>query len=107
MAFDRAREARIARKEMQATAMDQKFYELEVERTKNLGNMTTALLMLASSMDTLTRYCYPINYSSYFLVFLLLFFSVGEQCGWCFEPLQGSPTDLPLPFAPLSRLYLH
>ena len=55
MAFDTAREARIARKEMQAASMDEKFYELEVERTKNLGNMTTALLMLASSMDTLTR----------------------------------------------------
>lgn len=36
--------------------MNQKFYELEVERTRNLGNMTSALLMLASSMDTLTRF---------------------------------------------------
>lgn len=59
MAFDTAREARIARKETQAANMDQKFYDLEVERTKNLGNMTNALLMLASSMDTLTRFCYP------------------------------------------------
>ena len=55
MAFDAAREARIARREMQATSMDERLYELEVERTKNLGNMTTALLMLATSMDTLTR----------------------------------------------------
>lgn len=55
LAFDTAREARIAQKELQTSSMDQKLYELEVERTKNLGNMTTALLMLASSMDTLTR----------------------------------------------------
>ena len=65
MAFDTAREARIARKEMEAASMDQKFYELEVERTKNLGNMTTALLMLASSMDTLTRCrCSPLSLSN-------------------------------------------
>ena len=56
MAFDMARKVKIARKETQAAHMDQMFYELEVERTKNLGNMTTALLMLATSMDTLTRY---------------------------------------------------
>ena len=59
MAFDTTREARIARKESQATNMDQNFYELEVEKTINLGNMTSALLMLASSMDTLTRFSYP------------------------------------------------
>ena len=57
LAFDTAREARITKKEMVATTLDQKLYELEVERTKNLGNMTSALLMLASSMDTLTRLC--------------------------------------------------
>lgn len=55
LAFDRAREARIAQKENDVVSMDQKLYELEVERTKNLGNMTAALLMLASSMDVLTR----------------------------------------------------
>ena len=55
LAFDNAREARLTQKESQATHMDLKFYELEVERTKNMGNMTTALLMLATSMDTLTR----------------------------------------------------
>jgi hypothetical protein len=69
IAFDTAREAKIARKEVQATHMDEKLYELEVERTKNLGNMTTALLMLASSMDTLTRFCYPTFYLSFFIVF--------------------------------------
>ena len=56
LAFDNAREARFAQKESQTAHMDQKLYELEVERTKNMGNMTTALLMLATSMDTLTRY---------------------------------------------------
>jgi hypothetical protein len=55
LAFDKAREARIAQKGTDVITMDQKMYELEVERTKNLGNMTGALLMLASSMDALTR----------------------------------------------------
>ena len=44
--------------------MDQKLYELEVERTRNLGNMTNALLMLASSMDALTRYSFLAPYLS-------------------------------------------
>ena len=57
LAIDKAREARLALKDTTVTNMDQKLYELEVERTKNLGNMTTALLMLATSMDALTRYC--------------------------------------------------
>ena len=55
LALDTAREARIARKDSEVVNMDQKLYELEVERTRNLGNMTSALLMLASSMDALTR----------------------------------------------------
>ena len=56
MAFDMARESRIAQKEVESFHMDKKMYELEVERTRNLGNMTSALLMLASSMDALTRF---------------------------------------------------
>ena len=48
LAFDTAREARLAQKESQAVDIDHKFYELEVQRTRNLGNMTAALLMLAS-----------------------------------------------------------
>lgn len=56
MAFDAAREARIAKKDAETLSMEQKLYELEAERTKNLGNMTSALLMLASSMDALTRF---------------------------------------------------
>ena len=54
-ALDTAREARLAHKEAQTVHMDEKLYSLEVERTRNLGNMTSALLMLASSMDALTR----------------------------------------------------
>ena len=57
MALDTAREVRIANKEAEAVNMENKLYNLEVERTKNLGNMTSALLMLASSMDALTRLC--------------------------------------------------
>ena len=57
MALDMARETRMARKEAETSNMNNKLYELEVERTKNLGNMTSALLMLASSMDALTRFC--------------------------------------------------
>ena len=56
LAFDTARESRLTQKESKTADMNQKFYELEVERTRNLGNMTSALLMLASSMDTLTRF---------------------------------------------------
>ena len=56
-AFDKAREERIAHKESEVSHMDKKLFELEVERTRNLGNMTSALLMLASSMDALTRLC--------------------------------------------------
>ena len=56
MAFDIAREARIAKKDAENLSMEHKLYELEAERTKNLGNMTSALLMMASSMDALTRY---------------------------------------------------
>ena len=56
MAFDTAREARIAKKDAENLILEQKLYELEAERTRNLGNMTSALLMMASSMDALTRY---------------------------------------------------
>lgn len=76
-AFDTAREARIAHKESHAAHMDDKLYDLEVERTKNLGNMTNALLMLASSMDALTR------------LFFLLFSMVCACCA-----LHGLPLYL-------------
>ena len=95
LAFDRAREARIAQKENDVIGMDQKLYELEVERTKNLGNMTTALLMLASSMDCLTRYfsqpsslsfCYP--FTLFYLLGVLL-------CSWHYGHELDSPTSHP------------
>lgn len=56
LAFDTAREKRIAQKKLEITNMDKKLYDLEVEITKNLGNTTTALMMLASSIDALTRF---------------------------------------------------
>ena len=56
LAFDTARERRIAQKKLEITNMDKKLYDLEVEITKNLGNTTTALMMLASSIDALTRF---------------------------------------------------
>ena len=43
MALDIAREARIAQKDVEAFHMDKKMYELEVERTRNLGNMTSVI----------------------------------------------------------------
>ena len=74
LVIDTAREARIAHKDKEVINMDQKLYDLEVERTKNLGNMTSALLMLASSMDALTRY---ISLPSSILLVPLLKFSVS------------------------------
>jgi hypothetical protein len=56
MTLDITREARIAQKDVEAFHMDKKMYVLEVERTRNLGNMTSVLLMLASSIDALTRF---------------------------------------------------
>jgi hypothetical protein len=74
MALDTAREARIANKEAETSSIDNKLYDLEVERTKNLGNMTSALLMLASSMDTLTRCCIqPQPISHLFSICLMIF----------------------------------
>ena len=98
LAFDTAREARLTDKENQAADMDHKFYELEVERTRNLGNMTTVLFMLASSMDTLTRYA--IAHTSPILRFLLttLAYSHGFLCDVHFEPKPSSPKYPPLPW---------
>lgn len=74
MVLDIARETRIAHKEAEASNMDKKLYELEVERTKNLGNMTSALLMLASSMDALTRFCVqPTPFYFLVVIYLMLF----------------------------------
>ena len=80
MALDTAREVRIANKEAEAFHMDNKLYDLEVERTRNLGNMTSALLMLASSMDTLTRLC--VNPST-LLAFVLMCFMLYVDVFLC------------------------
>ena len=69
LAFDKAREEIIAHKESDVSHMNKKLFEMEVERTRNLGNMTSALLMLALSMDALTRLCLSLQY---FQVFFLL-----------------------------------
>jgi hypothetical protein len=70
MAFDNAREARIAKKDAESLILEQKLYELEAERTKNLGNMTSALLMMASSMDALTRYAGRTKYCCFSAIVL-------------------------------------
>jgi hypothetical protein len=97
-AFDTAREARIALKDTEAINLDHKLYELEVERTKNLGNMTSALLMLASSMDALTRFST--------LPFYILLYPTINFCASSFESphvshfecAQGSPVCPLWPF---------
>ena len=81
LAFDTAREAQTIQKESQAASMEQKFYELEVERMRNLGNMTSVLLMLASIMDTLTRYKSPPFYHMC-APFKSFVFLDGFLCGW-------------------------
>jgi hypothetical protein len=67
LTFDTAREAMIVQKENDVTNMDNKMFELELETTRNLGNMTVALMMLASSMDAFTR-CGNQSYSLHFNV---------------------------------------
>jgi hypothetical protein len=78
LAFDTAREARIAKKKNEVTNLDNKLYELEVERTKNLGNMTSVLLMLASSMDALTRLCHLNIFPHIFSI--LKFYLLSDFC---------------------------
>ena len=107
IALDKAREARIAHKEAQTFNMDNKLYELEVERTRNLGNMTSALLMLASSMDTLTRFSLqPTTLPSMPILKVRLFVDV-LQCTRSFEPEPSSPIGPPLPSSPPTMLCLH
>ena len=95
LAFDTAREARLTQKETQAAAMEQKFYELEVERTKNLGNMTGALLMLASSMDALTRFGCSLNSCLPSLQLMLTVFLDDWLCAGSFGLEQDSPRGPP------------
>ena len=105
LAFDRARKARIAQKEIDVISMDQKLYELEVERTKNHGNMTSALLMLASSMDSLTRY-FALPSSPSFLITFTLIYPLGFLLyGWHFAIEPDNPIGPLWPCTPLAMLY--
>lgn len=74
MAFDTAREARIARKDAETFNMEQKLNELETKKTIFLGNMTTALLMMASSMDALTRFNVQTLTLAFTTIFIVMFF---------------------------------
>ena len=98
LAFDTAREARLSQKESKAADMDQKMYELEVERTRNLGNMTSALLMLASSMDTLTRFDFTPSPIQITLLLSTLSYLDGFPCVVHFESALGSLASHPSPF---------
>ena len=104
MALDTAREARIARKDSEVVSMDQKLYLLEVERTKNLGNMTSALLMLASSMDALTRSSFLPYYIQLCMLFNFFDFSDVFQRVPHFECEPSNPKCLPLPFGLQAKL---
>ena len=107
MALDIAREARIAHKEAEASSMDKELYELEVERTKNLGNMTSALLMLATSMDALTRCCVnpitiPINSHS-----CVMLSANVLLCTLSYVSVPGNPTNPLSPSSLPTVLYPH
>ena len=107
LALDTAREARIAQKEAQVVSTNQNFYELEVERIKFLGNMTNALLMLASSMDALRRFCILPSSFEFWLNFKVLFFSGVLLCNWHFEYVLDNLANPPLLSFLLARLFLH
>jgi hypothetical protein len=104
MALDTAREARIARKDSEVVNMDQKLYELEVERTKNLGNMTSALLMMATSMDALTRYGFPPVSMLFTLAFKFVFLFAGLHFSLPDECAPSSPPGPLVPFGPPTML---
>jgi hypothetical protein len=109
MAFDAAREARMAKKDAETLNMDQRLYELEAERTKNLGNMTTALLMLASSMDALTRFIMQSLTLALSFIPIVLFLKDVWRCSLHFVCAQGSqecplsPSCLPARLFPRSQ----
>ena len=98
LALDTAREARLAKKDEEVISIDNKLYELEVERTRNLGNMTSALLMLESSMDALTRYTLLPLSCLCFSPFKLRVILGGLPSAFHFEFAQGSPINPPSPF---------
>ena len=107
LALDIAREARIAQKEAQVVSMDQKLYELEVEKTKKLGNMTSALLLLASSMDALIRFrILSLSFELGFILEVLVFLGVFP-CSRHFGYVPSSLANPPLPSFLLTMLFLH
>jgi hypothetical protein len=99
MAFDTAREARMARKDAETFNMEQKLYELEAERTKNLGNMTTALLMMASSMDALTRFNVQTLTLAITIVLNVMSFGGAWKCDQHFGFARGNQECLLWPFS--------
>ena len=107
LALNTARETRIAHKKTQVVSIDKKIYELEVEGTKFLGNMTNALSLLASSMDALTRFC--ILSSSFELGFILevLVFLGVIPCSRQFGYVPSSLANPYLPSFLLVTLFLH
>lgn len=107
MTLDMARETRIAHKDAEAFNMDKKLYELEVKRTKNLGNMTSALLMLASSMDALTMFCVQPTTLWVWVVLFVMLFAYVYLCAWNSVYVLDSPASPPLPSSPPTMLSRH
>jgi hypothetical protein len=105
LALDTANLARLAKKDEEVISMDRKLYELEVERTRNLGNMTSALLMLTSSMDALTRYTLLPLSCLCLSLFKLRFILGGLPSAFHFEFAQGSPINPLAPSVLLLRFY--
>ena len=95
LAFDTAREVRIAQKKAQTMNTDQIFYELEVERIYFSGNMTSVLLMLASSIDALTRFCVLPSFLEFWLILKVLVFSGiflhSSYFGYVLDNLRNPP----------------
>jgi hypothetical protein len=85
--------------------MDKKLYELEVERTKKLGNMTSALLMLATSMDALTKFCHHPPCTPIFSIYCVMLFVDVSPCTPNSVCAPGSPTNPPLPSSLPTMLY--
>jgi hypothetical protein len=107
MALDIARETRIANKDAEAFHMDKKLYELEVERTRNLGNMTSALLMLASSMDALTRCCNQPSISCAYAALFVMLYADVYPCALNCAFVPSSPASPHGPSCPPIKISPH
>ena len=77
LAFDTAREARITKKETLAANLDQKFYELEVERTIKLGQHNYRL----AYVGIVYGHTYEVMFSST-LPFALFGIQACRLLGW-------------------------